>query len=170
VIAHEVHHARRRDPLRILLVGMLADALFFLPALRRLKRRYEELAEIAADEAAVTATRDPSPLAAALLRFGERGAPGVVGIAPERVAHLLGEAPRWELPVSVIAGALVTVAGLVAVAATTAHATGGDRVSLTLLASQACMLTMAALPVVALAGLALLGRRAVAARSRSPRR
>jgi Zn-dependent protease with chaperone function len=34
VLAHEVHHARRRDPLRLLAARALADGLFFLPLVR----------------------------------------------------------------------------------------------------------------------------------------
>ncbi|MFN2469531.1 MAG: M56 family metallopeptidase, partial [Gaiellaceae bacterium] len=45
VVAHEGHHVRRRDPLRLLAARILADALFFVPALHRLERRYAELAE-----------------------------------------------------------------------------------------------------------------------------
>ncbi|MDP8942970.1 MAG: M56 family metallopeptidase, partial [Actinomycetota bacterium] len=40
VLAHERHHLRRRDPLRMLFANVLADALFFLPALHRLADRY----------------------------------------------------------------------------------------------------------------------------------
>lgn len=164
VIAHEVHHAQRRDPLRIFVVRMLADALFFLPALRRLRERYEELAEIAADEAAVAAVGDPSPLAAALLRFGEHGTPGVVGIAPERVDHLLGSAPRWRLPMALLGGALITIAVLMALVVAVAHAPAAGRTSLVLLAAQSCMIVMAAMPVLTFGGLALLGRRALGIR------
>jgi Zn-dependent protease with chaperone function len=167
VVAHERHHRLRKDPLRILLVGVLADALFFLPALRQLKRRYEELAELAADEAALTATRDPAPLAAALLRFGERGAPGVVGIAPERVDQMFGAEPRWQLPVSLVSGAGLTVAALLAFAATSAHETAvSGSSSLTLLAAQSCMLVMAALPTLVLAAAVVLGCQAVSRRRR----
>ncbi len=49
VIAHEAHHARHRDPLRLAVLSVMADALFFLPALTWLRRRYQELAEVAAD-------------------------------------------------------------------------------------------------------------------------
>src|SRR5439155_13112923 len=52
VIVHEAHHQVRHDPLRILSARVLADALFFLPGLRRLHERHRELAELAADEAA----------------------------------------------------------------------------------------------------------------------
>lgn len=102
VLAHEAHHLRRRDPLRLLAARTLADALFFLPILRQIGERYAALAELAADEAAVRATRGPAPLASALLKFSELGprAAPVVAIAPERVDHLMGDpdAARWELP------------------------------------------------------------------------
>lgn len=48
----------------------------------RLSRRYAALAELAADRAAVRASRDDvAPLASALLSF-EAADPAVVGIAP----------------------------------------------------------------------------------------
>jgi Zn-dependent protease with chaperone function len=42
VLAHEEHHRRRRDPLRLLAVGCLADALFFLSAIARLRDRLHD--------------------------------------------------------------------------------------------------------------------------------
>ncbi len=161
VVAHEAHHARRRDPLRILLLTVLGDALFFLPSLVRLRQRYVELAEIAADQAALDAVDDPSHLAAALLQFGDCEAPGVVGIDPERVDHLLGSAPSWEMPASVIASTLLTVAALLALVVTTA-ATAASQTSLAQLAAQSCMIAMTAGPVIALAGLTFVGRRTIA--------
>ncbi|MDQ3678731.1 MAG: M56 family metallopeptidase [Actinomycetota bacterium] len=53
VLAHESHHATRRDPLRVLLSTVLRDALFFLPIMRSVADRYMAMAEMAADEAAV---------------------------------------------------------------------------------------------------------------------
>jgi Zn-dependent protease with chaperone function len=149
VLAHERHHQRRRDPLRILIVHVLSDALFFVPVLRRLRRRYAALAELAADEAAVRAAGDRAPLASALLAFGETSNPAVVvGIAPERVDHLLGEPPRWELPISLLLGGLVTIAALGAVALGTASATAPGTLSLATLVTQACMLAMTAAPII----------------------
>jgi BlaR1 peptidase M56 len=146
VIEHELHHCRRRDPLRILIVQVLSDSLFFLPAMRRLRERYCTLAELAADEAAVRKGRDRGALAAALLAFAE-GPVGVVGIAPERVDHLFGESPRWELPVSLLAGALITLAGVAAIAMTLAHTAAPGGLSFAALSAQACMIAMAMLPV-----------------------
>src|SRR5207245_1984608 len=71
VLTHEAHHAARRDPLRLLVAHVLSDALFFLPAMRRLRRRYAAFAELAADEAALGATGATQPLASAMLTFGE---------------------------------------------------------------------------------------------------
>jgi hypothetical protein len=147
VIAHERHHARRRDPLRLLLARSLGEGLFFLPVLRRLAERYAALAELAADDAAVRASLGPQPLAAALLAFDTHPSPVVVGIAPERVDSLLGQRARFELPVLLLAGGLATIAVLVGVTVSMAGATGHATVQLPVLATQACMLAMAAVPL-----------------------
>lgn len=147
VIAHERHHGRRRDPLRLLLARSLGEGLFFLPVLRRLAERYAALAEVAADEAAVKASRGPHPLAAALLAFDTHPSPVVVGIAPERVDSLLGQRARFELPVLLLAGGLATIAVLAAVTVGMARATGHATIELPALAAQACMLAMAAVPL-----------------------
>ena len=95
VVAHEGHHVRRRDPLRLLVARVLADALFFVPALRRLERRYAELAELAADEAAIRAAGSAA-LASALVKLGGSDHPeATVALAPERVDHLCVPT-RWR--------------------------------------------------------------------------
>jgi beta-lactamase regulating signal transducer with metallopeptidase domain len=165
VVAHEAHHAERRDPLRIFAARVLGDALFFLPAVRRLADRYAALAELAADEAAVSQNGDRRALAAALLVFDETPSATVVGIVPERVDHLLGTRARWELPLALMVGAAVTVAGLVAFAARTAEATGRASVDMPQLLAQACMVAMAAAPVL-VAATVLLGAQRVLARGR----
>lgn len=146
VIEHETHHCHRRDPLRILTVQVLSDCLFFLPVMRHLRERYCTLAELAADEAAMAVGADRGSLAAALLVFAE-GPTGVVGIAPERVDQLLGESPRWELPVSLLAGALVTLAGLAGIAMTLAQTASPGGMSVAALSAQACMIAMVMVPV-----------------------
>ncbi len=159
VLAHEAHHARYRDPLRIFFARTLSDALFFLPVLRRLAERYAALAELAADAAAVRQNHsDPAPLASALLAFDRAADPAVVGIAPERVDHLLGERPRWQLPLALLAWAVVVVGALVIIALRTAEATVHSTIDLPLLASELCMVMMAAVPLIMGAG-ALLGSR-----------
>jgi hypothetical protein len=162
VVAHEAHHASRRDPLRIFAARVLGEALFFLPALRQLADRYAALAELAADEAAVKQAGDRRALAAALLAFEATPSAAAVGIAPERVDHLLGTRPRWQLPVAVMAAAVVTLTGLLAFAARTAEATGRASVDMPELLAQTCMVAMAAAPVIIGAGALLAAKRGLA--------
>jgi len=159
VLEHEAHHCRRRDPLRMLIVELLEDSLFFLPLMRRLRERYCALAELAADEAAISGTGDRSALAAALMTFAATPSSGVVGIAPERVDHLLGERPRWQLSASLLTGALVTLAGLLAGTVTLAQATDPGGLSVAVLSAQACMIAMVVLPVMLGASLMLVTHR-----------
>jgi hypothetical protein len=158
VVAHEAHHARRRDPLRLLVARALAEGLFFLPAVRRLPERYAALAELAADEAASAGRGGRRALASALLAFDEHPSPAAVGIAPERVAHLLGQRPRWELPTLLLLAAAATIGALIAVTVRMAEATEHATVGLPALFAQACMLVMALGPLV-LGAMALLGGR-----------
>jgi hypothetical protein len=162
VVAHEAHHASRRDPLRIFAARVLGEALFFLPALGRLADRYAALAELAADEAAVKQAGDRRALAAALLAFEVTPSAAAVGIAPERVDHLLGTRPRWQLPVAVMAAAAVTLMGLLAFAARTAEATGRASVDMPELLAQTCMVAMAAVPVIVGAGGLVAAKRGLA--------
>lgn len=111
VIEHESHHAARRDPLRLLIAQVVGDAFFFLPALRHLRTRYAALAELAADEAAIRRLGGP-PLASAMLAFGERSSGAVVGFSAERVDHLLGVGPRWQLSPAMLLWMFVAVTGL----------------------------------------------------------
>jgi hypothetical protein len=156
VLAHESHHARRRDPLRLLVARALAEGLFFLPAVRRLPERYAALAELAADRAATAEAGGRRALASALLAFDEHPCPAAVGIAPERVEHLLGQRPRWELPTLLLLGALATIGALVAVTLRLADATAHATVGLPALAAQACALAMALAPI-AIGAMAVLG-------------
>jgi Zn-dependent protease with chaperone function len=164
VLAHEEHHLRHRDPLRIFFARILADALFFLPVLRRLSERYAAMAELAADATAVRRTNDPAHLASALVAFEDSMGPAVVGIAPERVDHLLGARPRWELPLALLAWAAVVIVALVAVAVRTEQATAHGAVSLPLVAAQLCMLAMAVAPVM-LGAIVVLGSRRLLTRA-----
>ena len=162
VLAHETHHARRRDPLRQAGLTVLADSLFFLPGLRRLEQRYRELAELAADEAAVATVQDASLLAAAMLQFDDGDTPGAVVVAAERVDHLLGSPPRWDVPISMLAGSILTVAALLAVTLLAASAASA-RNSVGALAEQLCMTAMVVAPLIVLLAVAAAGRRRVSA-------
>jgi Zn-dependent protease with chaperone function len=121
VVAHEAHHAARRDPLRILIARAIGDAY----SLGALPRREQALAELAAD-AAVVRTRGAAPLASALLAFD------AAGIAPERVDRLVGEGPREEIPRTLVAGAGAVIAALLVLLALGVLVPGHPRVCLPL--------------------------------------
>ncbi len=153
VLAHEAHHAARRDPLRLLVAQVLSDALFFIPAMGRLRRRYAALAELAADEAALGVIGATQPLASAMLTFGELHAALVVGVSEERIDHLSGEPPRWELPVSLLLSAIVTLAAIGALILAAAQAIRPAEISAPALLMQSCgplMLLVAGLAAVRL--------------------
>jgi len=156
VLAHEAHHAHVRDPLRVFVVRVVGDALFFLPAARRLAERYADLAELAADAAAVR-KGGAQPLASALLTF-EAADPAVVGIAPERVDHLLGARPAWQLPVALIVWSLTALTIVAVITMRLDAAQHGPALNVPLFAAQTCMLVMAFLPLL-FGGLGILGAR-----------
>lgn len=101
VVAHEGHHADRRDPLRLLIARAIGEAY----SLRMLPRREQALAELAADAAAVR-RGGAAPLASALLAF-----PG--DVAPERVDRLAGARPVGEVSHAMVAAAGLVIAVLV---------------------------------------------------------
>jgi Zn-dependent protease with chaperone function len=115
IVAHEAHHADRRDPLRLVLAAALTAVLGVVPGFAAMRRRHALLAELAADAAAERTVGGRAPLAAALLAFDE----GVRGsIAPERVDRLLGtHQPASFSPVllAVAAAALLVTAAVAVV-------------------------------------------------------
>jgi hypothetical protein len=151
VLAHERHHRRRRDPLRIALGRVLVDALFFVPVVGQLHKRYCAMAELAADDAAITTAPGGSQaLASALLAFTGSAQPqAAVGIAPERVDQMMGRAPSWPLPAAVVAAGLV-VSSLIAALAwqLTQLASVQASFSLPVVSAQPCVVMLALVPSV----------------------
>jgi hypothetical protein len=154
VLAHERHHARRRDPLRLAAGRVLAQALFFLPPLQTLVERHQLMAELSADEQAALGGR--AGLAQALLAMD--GAPGGA-VDPARVDALLDEAPdprRTAFPTAVFFAAAAGVALLAATAALAAQvASGTVTLAPPFLSRQPCVVVLALVP----AGVALLALR-----------
>lgn len=151
VLAHERHHARQHDPLRLAAGRVLARALFFLPELGDLFERQQALAELSADESAVDATpANRSALARAMLTFSDAPAPiGSTGIDPARVDFLLGEAPSWGFPVVPFLAAASIIVLLVAVAVLAGRlANGSATLALPFLSRQPCVVVLAAIPAV----------------------
>ena len=99
VLAHEIAHVRRRDPLRLFLLRGLASTLFWLPAIRRLVEDLADEAEIAADDAVAPSLR--LALASAMLRVAGANTGTLepaIGfhrdhMIERRVRRLAGEAP-----------------------------------------------------------------------------
>jgi Zn-dependent protease with chaperone function len=75
VLRHERYHLRARDPLKLAVGRALATALFFLPVVADLLRRYELARELAADRRAVAEMRGSRPLAGALYQLLTAPAP-----------------------------------------------------------------------------------------------
>lgn len=167
VVAHEAHHQSRRDPLRLFAVRAFADSLFFLPILRRTSERFSALGELAADNAAVRATRGRGPLAAALLKFEQSSEPApVVAIAPERVDHLLGvqEAGRWNLPGGAWARTVLAFAVTGGSAFAIWHGVLDPGMQMPLLLAAVCMGLMVCGPALLAVAALLVSRRTLQAR------
>ncbi|MEA2145512.1 MAG: hypothetical protein QOG59_1099, partial [Solirubrobacteraceae bacterium] len=149
VLAHEVHHARCRDPLRLAVGRVLVRALFFVPGLAELVRRQQDLAEFGADETAMNAGPDGhSGLARAMLAFSEPSpAVSSVGIDPRRVDHLLGAPPSWRFPTLLCLGA-GAVMGLVGASAVLLGqvAAGSATLAPPFLSHQPCIVVLALIP------------------------
>jgi Zn-dependent protease with chaperone function len=158
VLAHERHHARRRDPLRLAAARVLARALFFMPGLGALAASQRSLAELSADESAVTADPDSrSALARAMLGFSDAGA---AGFEPERVDYLLGETPTWRFPAAlclVAAGAAALMLALALLAGRVAA--GSATLAPPFLSRQPCVVVLALIPAALALTAARLHRR-----------
>lgn len=135
VLRHEVHHLRRRDPLRTLVLATLADVFFWLPMVREAASRSIARIEFAADDAARSV--GDVVLAGAILRIAEISArptgytqafasPPILG---RRVERLLGVSsaerlpgPAWRtLSLSASALAMIWFLGVASSAAHAAH-------------------------------------------------
>lgn len=129
LLAHEMAHIRRRDPLFCLLTGLCRDVLFFLPGVHIaavwLRREQEE----EADDLAADSTRRPATLASTILKVWEvqtgtvRLANTCQAVAANPVRSTLGL--RWSVRPEEQPHALVRVQRLIA--PLTAGATGRRR-------------------------------------------
>jgi Zn-dependent protease with chaperone function len=162
VLAHEAHHVRRRDPLRLAVGRVLARALFFVPGLAGLVRRQQDLAELGADESAMNASADSrSALARAMLTFSESSpTDGSVGIDPGRVDHLLGEPPSWRFPTLLCLAAAVAIGVIGAIAVLASQlAAGSATLAPPFLSHQPCIVILALIPAVVVLSCGGIARR-----------
>lgn len=138
VLAHELAHLERRDPLWLLFAAFCEAVFFFQPLNRVARRGIQESAEYLCDDWAVARTGSGLELAQSLARVAAWGRP--IDDAPflpamarkggplvRRVGRLLDDtrplereqAPRWRAVIS-----LATMAGLVAFAPGIVNANG----------------------------------------------
>jgi hypothetical protein len=160
VLLHEQHHMRRRDPLRLAVARVLGRALFFLPVIRQMGQSQALLAELSADESAISAAGERSGLARAMLSFSHPSAPaGSSGIDAARVDHLLGESPNWRFPVLTFAGAVALLAVIVGVGILAGRAASGSAtLEPPFLSTQPCVVMLALIPCAAGVAAVRLGR------------
>jgi beta-lactamase regulating signal transducer with metallopeptidase domain len=164
VLAHERHHARRRDPLRLAVGRVLARSLFFVPGIAALVRGQAAITELSADESVLRASpAHRAALAQAMLSFSDAATPTrPVGFAPARIDYLLGQAPNWRFPTLLCAAAAGVTALLAAVTALAARAAAGSAtLSPPFLSRQPCVVVLAMIPALAagVAAFALLRQR-----------
>lgn len=86
VLHHERAHLRRRDPLRLLLVWVLADALPARRSVQELASKLPTTQELRADRAAITQTSQDA-LAVALLKVGDARVPHQAPSTSGRLAY-----------------------------------------------------------------------------------
>lgn len=71
LLAHEMAHIRRRDPLLALLTGLCRDLAFFLPGIHLAVLWLRQEQEETADDLAAASTRRPGALASSILKVWE---------------------------------------------------------------------------------------------------
>jgi hypothetical protein len=166
VLAHERHHARNRDPLRLACGRALAAGMLFVPALRRLVQRQNALAEIGADDGARAEGVERAALASAMLSFSEAAAEDPVGVDPQRIDNLLGEPPEWGFPLLLSALTTVVLVSMLALTVLAGRvASGSATLAPPFLSAQPCIVVLALVPAVALA---VAAGRARGRRTRTP--
>jgi Zn-dependent protease with chaperone function len=88
-LEHEHYHVRNRDPLRSLVGTVLAEAIFLIPSLAVLQRRYEASRELNADELAERVCGRRSLIGALLKALEDPPWPDAVASAPLASPDLL---------------------------------------------------------------------------------
>jgi Zn-dependent protease with chaperone function len=159
VLAHERHHARNRDPLRLACGRAFATGMLFVPPVRRLVQRQEALAEIGADDAARAEGIERADLASAMLSFSDASGADPIGIDPQRIDSLLGEPPEWRFPLLLCALTACVLVAMLALAVLVGRAASGSAtLAPPLLSGQPCVVVLALVPAGALAALAARSR------------
>ncbi len=135
VSVHELHHAERKDPLKLFILSFIKDLFFFIPLGHYLANLFFMRKELAADERAASETGRPMDLAQALLKMIDMrqetipvGVPvlGESSLVEKRIKELLepGQIKRDKVPVKIIIGTAAVVFILTSVFAAPIYAGG----------------------------------------------
>jgi Zn-dependent protease with chaperone function len=120
VLAHELAHAKRRDPVRALAVRVAANSLFYFPMARRLARQSLVASEIGADNWAANAVGRPA-LVGALVSVLGQVRPALGGVSEMSSLDALdvriealrtNSLPRFRPSVLAVGVSVVALAGL----------------------------------------------------------
>jgi TonB family protein len=123
VLTHEEAHRRRREPLRLALLGLASALFFFYPLVYLLRRRIQEAAELVCDETVVRRGTRPEVYARALaatIRLGLAPAPSPVAAGVHSGAFLHARFERiqtWKRSVKMPRHYLTMAAAILLVAA-----------------------------------------------------
>jgi Zn-dependent protease with chaperone function len=152
VLAHERHHARNRDPLRLACGRAFAAGMLLVPTVRRLVQRQHELAEISADDAARDEGVERAALASAMLSFSDAAGTDPLGVDPQRIDNLLGESPEWGFPLLLCLLTGIVLVAMLALALLAGRvASGSATLAPPFLSAQPCVVVLALVPAAALA-------------------
>lgn len=129
VVAHELGHIRRRDPLWQWTARLVEHALFFQPLNRLCRRGLEEAAEWASDDLARQSLGSGRPLAesiATVSSWAVEASPSPAlsrrpGMVTDRVARLLSPAPPEEPPMFSLRLGVIALVVLTALLAPTSR-------------------------------------------------
>lgn len=106
VIEHETFHQNNRDSLKIFILQLISQALWFIPLTKWTYQNYTIISELMADEYAIKKTGSELGLGSALLKlikncFHENGAPVLAHFADGSVNYRLQQLvdPQRDIPV-----------------------------------------------------------------------
>ncbi len=135
VAVHELHHAEKRDPLKLFILSFIKDMFFVIPLGRYLADLFFIRKELAADERAASESGRPVDLARALIKMTGMdreiipvgvSALGKATLVEKRIKELLepGQGKRDKTPVGIIIGTAFVISMLAAVFTAPIYAAG----------------------------------------------
>lgn len=114
VIEHETFHQRNRDPLKVFILQLISQSLWFIPVTKWAYQNYKIMSEVLADEYAIQRTGSELGLGSALLKLVKNNfhtsiGPVVVHFSDESVNYRLQQLvnPQKAIPVKLTTTSIV---------------------------------------------------------------